>query len=218
MAGSNEARHGIRGVYLLTREDRDSAALLAGVTAALRGGVRIVQYRDKSGDQHRRREQARALRELTLAHAALLIVNDDVELAGAVGADGVHLGEDDADLAAARTQLGAGAIIGASCYNDPARAEAAARAGADYLAFGAFFASTTKPGARRADPALFAATAGLQLPRVAIGGIHAHNARPLIEAGADAIAVLGAIWDADDRERAARELSQLFCNRSAHES
>ena len=217
MAGSSEARQSIHGVYLLTRAGSDSAALCAGVAAALRGGARIVQYRDKSGDAERQREQAMALRALTRAYNALLIVNDDVALAAAVGADGVHLGEHDGDLAAARAALGAGAIIGASCYNDLARAEAAARAGADYLAFGAFFASTTKPGARRADPALLGAAAKLLLPRVAIGGIDAHNARPLIAAGADAVAVLGAIWDADDRESAARELSQLFPTRSAHE-
>ncbi|MBK6727075.1 MAG: thiamine phosphate synthase [Xanthomonadales bacterium] len=207
----------MHGVYLLTRAGGDSAALCAGVAAALRGGVRIVQYRDKSGDRGLRREQAEALRALTRAHNALLIINDDVALAAAVDADGVHLGEHDGDLAAARTALGADAIIGASCYNDLARAEAAARAGADYLAFGAFFASTTKPGARRADPALLGAAAKLLLPRVAIGGIDAHNARPLIAAGADAVAVLGAIWEADDREGAARELIQLFSTRSAHE-
>lgn len=217
MAGSSEARQSIHGVYLLTREDRDSAALCAGVAAALGGGVRIVQYRDKSGDAERQREQAMALRALTRTHGALLIVNDDVALAAAVAADGVHLGEHDGDLAAARAMLGADAIIGASCYNDLARAEGAARAGADYLAFGAFFASTTKPGARQADPALLGAAAKLLLPRVAIGGIGAHNARPLIAAGADAIAVLGAIWDADDRACAARELSQLFSDRSTHE-
>lgn len=210
MAGSTDQRHRIRGVYLLTRETADTTALCAGAEAALRGGVRLLQYRDKSGDARRHHEQARALRESTRRHGALLIVNDDVALASDCGADGVHLGENDGDIAAARNALGATAIVGASCYDDPARAETAAHAGADYIAFGAFFASGTKPAARRADVSLLHQSERLALPRVAIGGIDAHNARPLIVAGADAIAVLGAIWDAPDREAAARALTVLF--------
>lgn len=203
-------RQRLRGVYLLTRETPDCALLLAGVAAALRAGVRIVQYRDKSGDRVRRHEQARALRELSTAHDTLLIINDDPELARAVRADGVHLGGVDASIATARAVLGPGALIGASCYNEIERAQAAALAGADYVAFGAFFDSATKPGAGRAEPSLLRAAAALGLPRVAIGGVTAHNARPLIETGADAIAVVGAIWDAADREAAARELVSLF--------
>lgn len=210
MAGSSDQRHRIRGVYLLTREMADTAALCAGVDAALRGGVRLLQYRDKSGDSGRHREQLSALRELTQRYGTLLIVNDDVGIAAACHADGVHLGEHDGDIAAARAALGADAIIGASCYNELRHAEAAARAGADYLAFGAFFASGTKPAARRADVTLLHQSEHFGLPRVAIGGIDAHNARPLIAAGARAIAVLGAIWDAPDREAAARALTQLF--------
>jgi thiamine-phosphate pyrophosphorylase len=210
VAGSTDQRHRIRGVYLLTRETADTSALCTGVEAALRGGVRLLQYRDKSGDSGRHREQARALRELTRRYQAALIINDDVTLAAECGADGVHLGEHDGDLRAARAALAPDAIIGASCYNDLRHAEAAAHAGADYLAFGAFFASGTKPGARRADVTLLHQSERFALPRVAIGGIDAHNARPLIAAGAAAIAVLGAIWDAPDREVAARELTQLF--------
>lgn len=210
MAGSTDQRHRIRGVYLLTREMADTATLCAGVEAALRGGVRLLQYRDKSGDAARHREQAQALRELTRRHGALLIVNDDVALATDCAADGVHLGERDGDIATARAALGAGAIIGASCYDDLRRAETAARTGADYIAFGAFFASGTKPAARRADVTLLQQSERFGLPRVAIGGIDAHNARPLIAAGASAIAVLGAIWDAPDREVAARALTQQF--------
>ncbi len=210
MAGTHSERQRLRGVYLLTRETADTTTLHDAVAAALRGGVRIVQYRDKSGDHARQREQAAALRILTSVHQALLIINDDPVLAAAVGADGVHLGSEDAAIADARAALGANALIGSSCYNDLARAQGAAHAGADYIAFGAFFASATKPAARRADPLLLHESATLHLPRVAIGGITAHNARPLIHAGADAIAVLGAIWDAPDREAAARELAQLF--------
>jgi thiamine-phosphate pyrophosphorylase len=210
VAGSTDQRHRIRGVYLLTRETPDTAALCAGVEAALRGGVRLLQYRDKGGDAGRHREQLAALRALTRRHGALLIVNDDVALAAECGADGVHLGEDDGDLRAARAALGPGAIVGASCYNDLGRAEAAAVGGADYLAFGAFFASATKPLARRADVTLLHQSERFGLPRVAIGGLDAHNAGPVIKAGAAAIAVLGAVWDAPDREAAARALTDLF--------
>ena len=203
-------RQNIDGVYLLTRETGDSDALLDGVAAALRGGVGIVQYRDKSDDAKRRREQASRLRALTVEHDALLIINDDIELALRVNADGVHLGEHDGELRNARERLGAAAIIGASCYDDFSRAQSAHAAGATYIAFGAFFDSSTKPGARRATPALLAQSDALGLPRVAIGGITEHNARPLLAAGADAIAVLGAIWDANDRESAARALCELF--------
>ena len=210
MAGSTDQRHRIRGVYLLTRETPDTTALCAGVEAALRGGVRLLQYRDKSGDAPRRAEQARALRELTHRQGALLIINDDVALAAACGADGIHLGEHDGDLRAARAALGPAAIIGASCYNEVRHAEAAARAGADYLAFGAFFASGTKPGARRADVTLLHQSERFGLPRVAIGGLDAHNAPPILAAGAAAIAVLGAVWDASDRAAAARALTDLF--------
>lgn len=210
MAGSTDQRHRIRGVYLLTRETPDTAALCAGVAAALRGGVRLLQYRDKFGDARRQREQAYALRALTHRHGAVLIINDDVALAADCGADGVHLGQHDGDLVAARATLGAGAIIGASCYNEIRFAEAATRAGADYLAFGAFFASATKPAARRADVTLLHQSEHFGLPRVAIGGLDAHNARPIIAAGAAAIAVLGAIWDAPDIEAAARALTDLF--------
>ena len=210
MAGSTDQRHRIRGIYLLTRETDNTETLCSGAEAALRGGVGLLQYRDKCGDGGRRREQALALRALTHRYGALLIVNDDVALATDCAADGVHLGERDIDIATARAALGAGAIIGASCYDDLRRAEAAARAGADYIAFGAFFASGTKPAARRADVTLLQQSERFGLPRVAIGGIDAHNARPLIVAGAAAIAVLGAIWDAPDREAAARALTQLF--------
>ena len=210
MAGSKDQRHRIRGVYLLTRETADTPALCAGVEAALRGGVRLLQYRDKSGDGGRQCEQTRALRDLTRRHGVTFIVNDDVALASACGADGVHLGEEDGEIAAARAALGPTALIGASCYNALALAEAAVRAGADYVAFGAFFASGTKPAARRADVTLLHQSERFGVPRVAIGGIDAHNARPLIAAGADAIAVLGAIWDAPDRDAAARALTALF--------
>ena len=199
-----------RGLYLVTREEPDSARLLAIVAAALAGGAVAVQYRDKSLDREFRRAQARELVACCAQHDVPLIVNDDPELAREVGAAGVHLGEHDASLERARALLGPDALIGVSCYDDVARAHAAARAGAGYVAFGAFHASPTKPGARRADPSLLAATAGLGLPRVAIGGINRDNAAPLVSAGADLVAVISAIWDAPDPKAEALAFARLF--------
>ncbi|HEY5718860.1 MAG TPA: thiamine phosphate synthase, partial [Gammaproteobacteria bacterium] len=139
----------LRGLYAIT-DGRHGDALLDPVDAVLRGGAVLVQYRDKSGDRPRRRAEATALLALCRRHRARLLINDDVELAAAVGADGVHLGRDDGSLAAARERLGPGALIGVSCYADPARARDAARAGADYLAFGSVHPSPTKPHAVRA--------------------------------------------------------------------
>jgi thiamine-phosphate pyrophosphorylase len=199
-----------RGPYLVTRETADTAALLRVVRGALRGGATLVQYRDKSTDAARRLAQALALRAACAEHGVPLLVNDDVALARRVRAQGVHVGEHDADPATARAALGAAAIVGVSCYDDLDRARALAARGASYLAFGAFFPSATKPHARRATPDLLRASAGLGLPRVAIGGIDAGNAAPLVEAGADLLAVVSAIFDADDPERATRALSALF--------
>ena len=199
-----------RGLYLVTRETEDDATLLRVVGAALEGGAAAVQYRDKSSDATRRARQAAALVALCAGHRAPLIVNDDVELARNVGAAGVHVGDDDATLAVARASLGTDALIGVSCYADFARAEAAAAAGADYVAFGSFFASPTKPNARRATPDLLARAASLALPRVEIGGITGDNARALIDAGADLVAVISAIFDADDPRAAAQRIGALF--------
>lgn len=199
-----------RGVYLLTRRCDSPAALHDTVAAALDAGAVLVQYRDKGEDSGRRLHEATLLARACAARSVPLIVNDDVALAQAVGAAGVHLGEHDAGLAAARAALGPGAILGASCYADPARAATAAAAGASYLAFGSFFASPTKPGARRAGVELLTSAARLGLPRVAIGGIRADNARPLVEAGADLLAVISAVFDAPDPARAVRAFEQLF--------
>ena len=129
---------------------------------------------------------------------ALFIVNDDAELARAVGAAGVHLGEDDGDLAGAREKLGAGMLIGVSCYNDLSRAKRMVAEGADYIAFGSFHPSATKPGARRAEPTLLRRAQSLKVPVVAIGGITAANGRALVESGADALAVISDVFDHDN--------------------
>ncbi|HEY0180616.1 MAG TPA: thiamine phosphate synthase [Dokdonella sp.] len=198
----------LRGLYAIS--DGPRADLLAACTAALDGGAALLQYRDKSADPARRRAEAGALRALCAARGVPLIVNDDVELAAEIGADGVHLGEHDAGVADARARLGAGAIVGVSCYASLERARRLAAAGADYLAFGAFFASPTKPHAVRATPALLAAAKPLGLPLVAIGGITPENARGLIDAGADCVAAISCVFAAADVEAAARRFARLF--------
>ena len=197
-----------RGLYAITDGPRPD--LLAAVKAALRGGVALLQYRDKTADSARRAFEARALRELCARFEIPFIVNDDVELALAAGADGVHLGEDDGEIAAARARLGAGAIIGVSCYDSPARARHLAAAGADYLAFGAFFPSPTKPNARRATSEMLREAKPLGLPLVAIGGVTPDNARPLIDAGADFLAVISGIFAQADPEAAARRYAAMY--------
>lgn len=198
-----------RGLYLLTPDEPDSARLLAR-TRPLLAHAALLQYRNKPAGAALRRVQAAALLEACRAAGVPLIVNDDVALAAELGADGVHLGEHDAAVAEARGRLGPGRLIGMSCYEDFARALQAARDGADYVAFGAFFPSPTKPGARRATPALLHATAGLGLPRVAIGGITPDNAAQLVAAGADLVAVISGIYDAPDPAAAARAIQALF--------
>lgn len=173
----------------------------------------MLQYRDKTGDAARRLREASALKAICREFDAPLIINDDIELARASGAAGVHLGEGDSGVAAARTALGAGAIIGVSCYDSLQRARDAAAAGADYLAFGAFFPSATKPGARHAKPDLLRDARKLGLPLVAIGGITAENGGPLIAAGADCLAAISALFGARDVRAAARQFAALFASR-----
>ncbi len=200
-----------RGLYAITDSNLRGERLVESVAAALRGGAVLVQYRDKSADASRRVADARALLRLCREHGVPLIINDDVELAATIRADGVHLGRDDLSLQAARQRLGAGAILGVSCYNLPQRAVKAARAGADYVAFGRFFSSQSKPGAVAADSALLRhARQALDLPIAAIGGITADNGATLIEAGADLLAVIHGVFGQPDVTTAAQHLAQLF--------
>jgi thiamine-phosphate pyrophosphorylase len=201
----------LRGLYAVTPECSGTEQLLTAVAAALAGGARLVQYRSKSPDAALRLEQAAALRNLCLRHGVPLIVNDDVELCARCGADGVHLGRDDLEPAAARRVLGTGKIIGVSCYDCPSLARDSQAAGADYVAFGSFFPSRTKPRAPRPSLDLITRVRReLLLPIVAIGGITRENAGQLIDAGIDMIAVINGIFSAPDVERAARELQALF--------
>jgi thiamine-phosphate pyrophosphorylase len=201
----------LHGLYAITPDWSDSRRLLAVTEAILAAGCRILQYRNKTASDCHRQEQAVALRGLTRRFGALLIINDDVDLALFAEADGVHLGEDDGELAAARARLGDDALLGASCYQSLELAERAARAGADYLAFGSFFASPTKPLARRAEPALLAAVKQeTGLPVCAIGGITLDNAGPLVNAGADLLAVISGLYAATNPDDATRRYLQLF--------
>ncbi|MBK1726920.1 thiamine phosphate synthase [Halorhodospira neutriphila] len=194
----------LAGIYAVTEPRED---LAEAVAAALRGGVRVVQYRDKGGDHARRLAEARRLRGLCAEHGALLIVNDDPELAAEAGADGVHLGADDPDVAQARRRLGEAAWIGVSCYADLERARRLVAAGADYVAFGSVFPSPTKPESALAPlDTLAAGRRALGCPVVAIGGINLENVAQVAAAGADAAAVVSALFAADDPERAAAEL------------
>lgn len=199
-----------RGVYLLTPDWTDTARLLAATAAALAAGVRWLQYRNKRADAATRGTQARALRELTLAHGAKLVVNDDVDLALQVHADGVHVGRDDPDPLPRLAREGVSMTVGVSCYDDFARAQAALAAGAHYVAFGSVFASPTKPTAVRAPLALLAKARAAGMRVVAIGGIGAENIAQVAAAGAHAAALITAVYDAADPAAAARELISRF--------
>lgn len=187
-----------RGVYLITPDEPDTAHLLARTAPLLAAGATWLQYRNKTASDALRREQATALQALCAAHGVPLIVNDDPELAQAIGAAGVHLGGTDGDIGTARTLLGPDAIIGASCYDQLANAERAVAAGASYVAFGAFFPTTTKVTSSRAHVDLLRQSAALGVPRVAIGGLSPDNVGPIIDAGADLLAVVSGIYAAQD--------------------
>jgi thiamine-phosphate pyrophosphorylase len=200
----------IQGLYAITPDEPDSALLAEKVRQALAGGVQALQYRSKLADARLKREQAGALAVMCRKARVPFIVNDDLMLALQLDADGVHLGGKDGDLAHARMLLGRGKLLGASCYDRIELALAAARAGADYVAFGSVYGSGTKPAAVRAPLALFAeARSQISLPLVAIGGITLQNAREVYAAGADALAVIGAIFDATDIAASAAGFTRL---------
>lgn len=198
-----------RGLYAITQTDHKTAErIIDDVAAAIRGGAVLVQYRDKNPTDAP--ALARALLAVCQQSQVPLLINDDVELARAIGADGVHLGKDDGDITAARERLGAHAIIGVSCYDSVARAVSAQAQGADYVAFGRFFSSTTKPLAAPAQIAtLTLAKTVITVPIVAIGGILPDNGGALLAAGADLLAVVGGVFD-HPPEAAAAAYQVLF--------
>ncbi len=198
------------GLYAVTPEDPLFMRLSTLVSAVLAGGVRLLQYRNKSAPPPLRRAQAAEMLRLCRACGARLIINDDLALALELKADGVHLGREDGDLAQARAALGPGKILGVSCYADLQRAEQAAAAGADYLAFGSAFASPTKPAAPRAPLGVYAEARRFGLPVVAIGGITLENAPELLAAGVDSLAVVSDLFSARDIAARARAYEKLF--------
>jgi thiamine-phosphate pyrophosphorylase len=197
----------MRGLYAITPDSADTAALARKVEQALKAGVAMLQYRSKLLPRDKRLLQARELAPIARGYGVPFIVNDDVEVALAVGANGAHLGKGDGDLAAARARL-AGRMLGASCYDNLESARAAVRAGADYVAFGSVFPSATKPGAVRAPLSLFGQDLGV--PLCAIGGITLDNAPRLIAAGASLLAVISDLFDAPDVGARATQYRRLF--------
>lgn len=204
----------LQGLYVITDADLIGGdRLVPSVKAALAGGARIVQYRDKGTDHDRRKKEASELLQLCRQAQAPLIINDDVTLAADIDADGVHLGHGDTDAAEARAILGEQAIIGVSCYADPYNPHARH---ADYAAFGRFFDSTTKPDASPAPLSVLSEARGfLDIPIAAIGGIHAGNAQEVITAGADMLAVVAGVFAAEDIQLAAARISTLVKQRTA---
>jgi len=201
----------IRGLYAVTPDEADTAMLCEKVAAALRGGINALQYRNKSAPASLRLTQGRVLLELCQSHGVPLIVNDHVDLAQTIGADGVHLGGEDGAAREARAALGPSSILGISCYDQLGFARIAEEAGADYVAFGSFFPSSIKPDAVRPPLSLLTeARTTLTVPVVAIGGITLDNAAALITHGAAGIAVISALFAAPDIERTAQAFSRLF--------
>jgi thiamine-phosphate pyrophosphorylase len=201
----------LKGLYAITDTALAGGHLIEQVELALQGGARIIQYRDKVSTPEERLKMATLLRERCQNHGALFIINDDLELALRSGAHGIHLGRDDNSPATARERLGSDVIIGLSCYNDLPRALRAQEAGVDYVAFGRFFPSNTKPQAVQAELELLRrARSQIALPIVAIGGITPENGASLIEAGADMLAAIHAVFGQPDIRAACQRFSQLF--------
>jgi thiamine-phosphate pyrophosphorylase len=201
----------IKGLYAITSDETNTAELLHKVGLALQGGTRMLQYRNKLANTRLKSHQAHALRQLTSEFECTYIINDDAQLALQVDADGVHLGGEDGSVLTARALLGKTKLIGVSCYNRILLANEAVKQGADYVAFGAFYSSGVKPDAVKAEVDLLqTARNQLNLPIVAIGGITQQNGATLIESGADALAVISALWNAPDIQTTAQEFSLLF--------
>ncbi|WP_126456669.1 thiamine phosphate synthase [Sulfuriflexus mobilis] len=201
----------LKGLYVITDDQLSGEHLLTHVQQALAGGARLVQYRNKTGSEAVREHTARAVLELCREQRVPLLINDDIELAAKIGADGVHLGQDDGRVTAARKRLGSGAIIGVTCHASLALAQTAEGEGASYVAFGRFFDSQTKPEAPSAElDILREARAALDIPLCAIGGITPDNAPALLEAGADLLAVIYGVFGQPDVAAAAERYTQLF--------
>jgi thiamine-phosphate pyrophosphorylase len=205
------AKRDICGLYAITPDQPELDLFIAATKAILEGGVRLIQYRNKCAPMHEKLYQARRIKHLCEKYGALFIINDDIRLAVALNADGVHLGENDASLLDARHQLGSNRIVGITCYNNIDKARQAQSEGADYVSFGSFFSSQTKPYAPQASLDLLKeAKTQLNVPIVAIGGITLENAEELVNAGADALAVINALYSSQNPANTAQSFSELF--------
>lgn len=202
----------ISGLYAITPDLENTAQLCKMVEASILGGARVVQYRNKTAKHPLLISQARALLAICRQHQTPLIINDHVKLCLALDADGVHIGGDDGDIEATKSRIGPDKILGVSCYGDFSRAQTAVQFGADYVAFGACFSSNTKPNAPRAELSLFTQAKTLGVPSVAIGGITLENVGNVVNAGADAVAVIGELFNRDILEIApcAQQFSSFF--------
>ncbi|WP_051640734.1 thiamine phosphate synthase [Thiomicrorhabdus sp. Milos-T2] len=202
----------LSGLYVITDTHlMNEQDLIAKVQLSLEGGAKIVQFRDKTNDSATKLTLAKQLKTLCQSYQAWLIINDDIQLAKQVNADGVHLGKDDDDILSARQQLGNSAIIGVSCYNDLERAKQMQKLGASYVAFGRFYPSKTKPHAPQAElTTLLKAKQSLNIPIVAIGGITANNAKTLIDSGADAVAVIQGVFATENIQVESNKIQRLF--------
>ncbi|SEH04417.1 thiamine phosphate synthase [Candidatus Venteria ishoeyi] len=199
----------VGGLYAITASCDNESVWLQRCEQILAGGASILQYRDKTASAVQRKQRALRLQRLCRSRQVPLLINDDLALAVEIGADGVHLGKNDPPFAVARQQLGKQAIIGVSCYNQLPLAQKAQAQGADYVAFGRFFSSTTKPEAILAPLELLTqARAQLNLPIVAIGGISVDNAMDLLTAGADFLAVIGTLFNAEKPQQVAAQLCE----------
>jgi len=205
-------RKKLKGLYAISDENLISEENFEqAITSALQGGCKIIQYRDKSDNQKKRLQQATQLQTLCTQHNAICIINDDITLAQAIDADGVHLGKDDVSIAQARKILGENCLIGISCYNDLALALEAEKNHADYVAFGAMFSSPTKPDAKQASPQLIAeAKKQLHIPVCAIGGITEKNIQQVVTQGADMVAVISTLFASENIKTTASVLAQKF--------
>ena len=205
----------LAGLYLVTPDWDDTDQLIGATEQALLGGASIVQYRHKLATMALREEQASALQVLCRQFNVPFIVNDHIELCLQLDADGVHVGDTDISVAAARKVLGADKIVGASCYGDLDLAHSAFWSNASYVAFGGFYPSRVKkyPVTTSAN-IVSSACAAIPLPNVVIGGMNVENCQPLIEAGADMVAAISSVYLAIDPQAAAREFVQLFETRA----
>ena len=202
----------MKGLYVITDCDNLSDDALLSITEdILRAGITALQYRDKATDSLNRQRTAGELGKLCREHDCLFIINDDVQLAKSTGSDGVHLGKADCSCKSAREALGVGVMIGVSCYNSLARARAAERDGADYVAFGSFYPTSSKQNTLRAEPDIIRqAKANISLPVAAIGGITPANCTTLLEQGADMLAVISSVYQAADPYATVTEFNRLL--------